>query len=195
MIIRNHLLGNLLNGLIKLIFYPIITLGKVFTKSEEKLIDPFIRANNYITYHRQFTLIPNKLLLLLPHCLQNSECNQKITQNINNCKGCGKCQICQIVELHAQYPVHFHIVNGGTMARNRLKSGNYKAVIAVACERELESGIIYSHLPAIAIINERPKGPCIETEVDLQKVDRALRFFLGKPLGKKEKALKEANIC
>lgn len=195
MVIKNHLLGNLLNCLIKLFFHSIITIGKLFIKSEEKLIQSFLRANNYLTNHRLFNLQAEQLILLLPHCLQNGDCPQKITQDIKNCKGCGKCQICDLVKMSEQYQVKFHVVDGGTMARHRLQEGNYRAVIAVACERELESGIIYSNLPVIAITNERPKGPCTETLVDLLQVERALLFFLRSSAGQDKKALNEAKVC
>ena len=195
MIIKNHLLGNFLNGLIKLFFYPIIVIGKTIDRSEEKIPYLFIRANNYLTFHRKFKFKPEELLLLLPHCLQNGDCVQKITKDIKNCKRCGNCQICQLVELNERYPAHFYVVDGGTMARNRLKSGNYKAVVAVACERELESGIYYSNLPVIAVVNERPKGPCTETCVDIPQVERALLFFLGELSSHTEQALNEAKTC
>jgi hypothetical protein len=195
MIIKSHLLGNFLNGLIKLIFYPIITVGKIVNKAEDKVPRLFVRANNYLTFHRRFNYRPEEILLLLPHCLQNSDCIQKITKDIKNCKGCGKCQICQLVELNNCYPAHFHVVDGGTMARNRLKSGNYKAVVAVACERELESGIYYSNLPVIAIVNERPKGPCTETCVNIPQVERALLFFFGELTDQTKGALNEVKSC
>jgi len=195
MLIKNRLMGILINHISKIIFHLIIIGARLLSIPEEKLIKLFIRTNNYLTYHRLFSLEAAQLLLLLPHCLQNSDCQQKITRDINNCKACGKCQICQLVEMREKYPAIFQVVDGGTMARYRLKEGNYKAVVAVACERELEEGIIYSNLPVIAIINERPKGPCYETQVAMLQVERALQFFLGDSTKRRKEPLKEAKVC
>jgi hypothetical protein len=52
-------------------------------------------------------------------------------------------------------------------------------IIAVACERDLSSGIQDSYpLPVFGVINHRPHGPCYDTLVDLDKVEEALKLFL-----------------
>jgi len=53
-----------------------------------------------------------------------------------------------------------------------------EAIVAVACERDLSSGIVDIYpLPVIGIPNERPFGPCVNTKVDLSKVKEAIEFF------------------
>ena len=53
-----------------------------------------------------------------------------------------------------------------------------KAIIAVACERDLTSGIqdVFP-IPVIAIFNERPFGPCFNTRVSIAKVEEAIRML------------------
>jgi hypothetical protein len=47
--------------------------------------------------------------------------------------------------------------------------------VAVACERDLVSGIRDAWpLPVIGLINERPEGPCVNTRVDVAGVARIL---------------------
>jgi len=54
-----------------------------------------------------------------------------------------------------------------------------RLIIAVACERDLAGGIQDSYpLPVFGITNHRPHGPCYDTEVDLERVEEALNFFL-----------------
>jgi uncharacterized protein len=51
-------------------------------------------------------------------------------------------------------------------------------IIAVACERDLASGIQDTHpLPVYGILNSRPFGPCLDTDVALDKVEWAIREF------------------
>jgi hypothetical protein len=53
-----------------------------------------------------------------------------------------------------------------------------EAIVAVACELDLTTGILDSYpLPVIGVLNERPHGPCINTKVDIQKVKDAIASF------------------
>ena len=57
-----------------------------------------------------------------------------------------------------------------------------RCIIAVACERDLTSGIQDSYpLPVFGILNERPNGPCLDTLVPLDRLEEAIRLFLDVP--------------
>ena len=76
--------------------------------------------------------------------------------------------------------VDLSVATGGTLARRIIKEKRPKAIIAVACERDLTSGIVDSYpLPVIGILNQRPFGPCINTRVDMKDVQEALEYFTG----------------
>ena len=52
--------------------------------------------------------------------------------------------------------------------------------MAVACERDLTSGIQDSYpIPVIGVLNERPFGPCRNTRVDLAAVGERHRLLPG----------------
>ena len=73
------------------------------------------------------------------------------------------------------------MVTGGTLARRAVEEYRPRAVIAVACERDLSSGVLDSFpLPVLGVLNERPQGPCFNTRVDLTALRESLDFFLGK---------------
>ena len=56
-----------------------------------------------------------------------------------------------------------------------------KAVIAVACERDLTSGIQdMKHIPVLGIFNKRPNGPCVDTFIDIHEVEDAINFLTNK---------------
>ena len=71
------------------------------------------------------------------------------------------------------------VATGGTLARQMVKEIRPKAIIAVACERDLTSGIqdVFP-LPVIGVLNERPFGPCFNTRVDIKKVEAAILDIL-----------------
>ena len=55
-----------------------------------------------------------------------------------------------------------------------------RLIIAVACERDLTSGVQDTHpLPVYGILNHRPEGPCRNTLVTLRLVEDALRRFIA----------------
>lgn len=144
--------------------------------SENKLIQLHVRINNYIVKHEPWPAGSNGLLLLSPSCLQNKDCPAKITNDIQECRRCGRCKIKDLVEMSELHQLPLMVVTGGTVAREAVKGNNYGGVIAIACERELETGIRDAFpLPVIAIINERPEGPCVNTQVDIEKVKEGIR--------------------
>ena len=77
--------------------------------------------------------------------------------------------------------VVLHTAPGGTEARSYIRELRPRAIVAVACERDLMGGIhdIAPHVPVIGIPNVRPFGPCKETAIDIGAFREALRFFDG----------------
>jgi len=116
--------------------------------------------------------------LLLPHCLQTNSCDVRITNNIYNCKRCGKCIISDIIRVAEKYRLNLFVATGGTLARRIVKDIRPDAIVAVACERDLSSGIVDTYpIPVIGIANERPQGPCVNTTIDKKKIIDAIEFF------------------
>jgi hypothetical protein len=161
------------------ILFPIaLILGKWLGLDEEKIKNSYIQVSNQLV--RTKSRYPNisRISILAPHCLQWVHCPHKITIDVNNCKGCGKCPIIDLIKLAQNYDARLVVVTGGTIARKVLKEYRPQAVVAIACERDLTSGIQdVVGLPVIGIVNERPEGPCANTRVDLKKVEEAIRFF------------------
>lgn len=122
---------------------------------------------------------PQEVMLVFSHCLQNSECQQKIVIDLANCKRCGKCTVKGILELAEKYHIRCAAASGGEMALQKVGADSVKAVLAIACEKELAAGIraIYpKHV--VAVKNTRPKGPCKDCQVDLQAVEEGIRKII-----------------
>ncbi|MDR0454970.1 MAG: DUF116 domain-containing protein [Deferribacteraceae bacterium] len=123
----------------------------------------------------------NKVLILLPHCIQLHSCAFKITSDIRNCRKCGKCVIKNFIELAEKYGFDIFVSTGGTIARKIVKERTPDLILAVACERDLLSGIKDAiDMPVIGILNERPNGPCYNTTVDPAAVEHVLsKLFIA----------------
>lgn len=166
----------LLNGV-----YPVLyVLGRCVGLSRDSLEQKYIRWSNSLNEGQDYHLTGEKILLLVPHCLQRDACEHKITRHIENCRQCGGCKIGSLVALQKKYGCHLEAATGGTLARQLVKKYQPAAVVAVACERDLSSGIMDVYpLPVLGVLNKRPFGPCFNTDVDLPAVEGALQKFLG----------------
>lgn len=168
---------NLLRALVLKVLYPMLMLvGAFFKDKREKLQIFIIDLNNRLV--RAQGLKTKRILLLLPHCLQINDCDVRITNDIYNCKRCGRCNIKDLIGVAEENNLKLFVATGGNLARRIVSDVRPEAVVAVACERDLSSGIADAYpLPVLGIPNERPFGPCFNTRVDLTKVKEAIEFF------------------
>ena len=178
---KENFLSQKLRGIVAKVLFPfMILMGKVMGVSKVKVQQSFVELNNHLVRSNNHRTRPKRLLILLPHCIQNFDCQIKITGNIRNCKGCGKCEIKELIELAEEHQIDIAVATGGTLARRIIVEKRPEAIVAVACELDLTTGIQDTYpIPVIGILNERPHGPCINTTADIQKVKKAILDFLG----------------
>jgi hypothetical protein len=179
---KDIFLSQRLRGFVAKVLFPfMILMGRLMGVSKVKVQQSFVELNNHLVRSNNHRTRPNRLLILLPHCIQNFDCQIKITGNIRNCKGCGKCEIKELIELAEEYQIDIAVATGGTLARRIIVEKRPEAIVAVACELDLTTGIQDTYpIPVIGILNERPHGPCINTTADIQKVKRAILDFVGR---------------
>jgi hypothetical protein len=180
---RDFILSRKLRGaVVKILFPLLVVMGKLFGLSREKISRSFVAINNQLVLAQDLKMGPSRLLLLMPHCLQNHDCRVKITGNVEYCEGCGKCPIKELLVIAHKYDVELAVATGGTIARRIVVQKRPKLIIAVACERDLTSGIQDTYpLPVYGIFNRRPFGPCFNTGLPLEEVEMAIRHFLDTP--------------
>lgn len=126
--------------------------------SKDRLSHSFIRVSNQLAGRR---LGEGPILVLFPRCLR---------KDIRK----GAEQICSKFD-----DVVLHIAPGGTEARRIIGEISPGAIVAVACERDLVTGIqdVAPRIPVIGIPNRRPGGPCVDTELDESELLKAIEFF------------------
>ena len=137
-----------------------------------------VSLNNLSVKGRRTRVKAEELLVLLPSCLQAANCKQNVVGDLANCERCGRCKIGPLLDLCDRYGVEVAMARGGRVAVELARQKRIRAIVAVACEKELRSGI-FACLPksVIAVTNLRPNGPCNETDVDLDKVEQAIRWL------------------
>ncbi len=161
-------------------FLPVLELvGRLGGISPEDVRHSFIKVNNEMLLTEPERYPPEKILILLPHCIQRSACDLRLSHDVNHCRRCGLCPIGGLLDLRDRYGVHLAVATGGTIARRLVVEKRPRFILAVACERDLSSGIQDTYpLPVFGLLNERPNGPCFDTLVSLSLVESALQHFI-----------------
>ena len=167
--------------IIRCIFPIISNMGKFAGISKDEIRKIFIKINNAYIYSNKYSFNSEDLIILIPHCIQNHNCKLKVTNDIDNCKKCGMCKINELLQLKEKYNTKIFIATGVTLERKVIIDNKTKAVIAVACERDLTSGVRdVKGIPVLGVFNLRPNGPCVDTNINIKEVEEAISFFTYK---------------
>jgi len=104
-----------------------------------------------------------KTILLIPRCLKS---------DIKK----------EVIDLGNRAGIGVFSATGGGQARKIILKERPSAVIGVACERDLISGIhdVAPKMPTLGVTNKRPEGPCKNTLVNLDEVKKAIETLTGK---------------
>jgi hypothetical protein len=137
-----------------------VWIGSRVGLSKDRVANSFVKVHNALirSYDRQINR--KKLMILLPRCLN------KDTRR-------------EIKDLAASNGYDMFTVGGGEEAWKVIRQHRPSFIIALACERDLVSGIkdVALRIPVIGIANKRPEGPCKNTYIDMDEFRRALDFF------------------
>jgi len=138
-----------------------------------------VRLNNRVTRWRRIRVAPGELLLLLPHCLQAPGCAADVVAGVKNCRGCGRCPYHELKPLAERLGIRIMAAAGGRQAVSAVRAPEVRAVVSVACARELAAGILMVlPKPVLAVENRQPLGPCRGTVVEVSAVEAAIRELL-----------------
>ena len=164
-----------------LLFNPVIFIASSIGIPKNEMRKIYVKLNNSYIYSNKYNFNSKDIMILIPHCVQKNSCKLKVTNKIENCAKCGLCNVSDLVKLKEKTGINIFIATGGTLARKVIIENKPKAVIAVACERDLTSGIQdMKHIPVLGIFNKRPNGPCVDTFIDIHEVEDAINFLTNK---------------
>ena len=164
---------------IRYLFPGIIAFGRLLGFNRDTLQRSFIALNNQLVRAKQLRVPANRALILLPHCIQFAECEIKITGDVNKCVRCQRCDISLLTQLAQEHGIGIAVATGGTLARKLIVERQPLFILAVACERDLTTGIRDAYpLPVIGILNRRPEGPCHNTHIVPGEIERVLDAYI-----------------
>jgi len=107
---------------------------------------------------------PERLLILLPRCL-------------------GKGAMQTALSVSSRYGVPVFVASRGRYARQMIAMRRPDAVVAVACERDLVSGVhdVGGRLTVLGTTLRLGEGPCRNTEFRTSDLEGQVRYLLGLP--------------
>lgn len=164
--------------LVNIYYYLAKWLGRIMIQNKLILQESFLHFNNELVLSNSGGIHSHNILLLLPHCLQKTDCKIRITNDIVECEACGGCDMAKMKDIQQRYNVKAAVATGGSLARKLIHDLHPDVIIAVACHRDLTDGVRDSwRFPVYAVLNERPKGPCFETTVSAATIEFAIKKF------------------
>lgn len=159
---KNLILHRRLGRITATMILPVVlAIGRWFGISRDRLGNSFVSFSNAVVRasHKPGN---GMTIILLPRCLK-SELKKEVK------------------ELAARANVKVFTATGGGQARKIIREERPSAVIGVACERDLMSGIhdVAPKMPTLGVTNKRPEGPCKNTLVDMNELKRAIETLTG----------------
>lgn len=153
-----------------------LRVAKHLKLDRDMLVRAFVNINNDMVRGILKRKKVEKLLILLPHCIQLDVCDLKLTKDITRCTGCGRCDVKELVNIADRHNISINIATGGTVARKIVKDTRPDLILAVACERDLLSGIQDTYpLPVLGFCNQRPNGECMSTRIDTRMIEDEIK--------------------
>ena len=114
-------------------------------------------------------------ILLLPHCLRKEGCPTKTSSEwgmiCQKCENCDNCKICELVDFTCGLEIGAFVAPGGSLAQRIVERIKPKAILAVACPKELSENVpIARQMGMIVIAVPLMRDGCVETDVDVKQV-------------------------
>ena len=126
---------------------------------EHAAIDVF----NGLAERRRRKVGRGELMVLIPRCLSKETLDG-------------------VLGVAEKYGVKAFVATRGQLARRAIREHRPRAVVAVACERDMVTGLhdVAGKIPVLGLTMQLPAGPCKDAVVDLEKFESWVRNFVEK---------------
>src|SRR5438105_1142229 len=85
------------------------------------------------------------------------------------------------VTIAGRYEVPVFVATRGQLARRVIRERRPRAVVAVACERDMTTGLrdVAGKLPVLGLTMRLPNGPCRDAMLDLDLMERWVKSWVA----------------
>jgi hypothetical protein len=120
-----------------------------------------VKVYNALALERGRKVGKGELLLLIPRCLSKETLDG-------------------VLKIAGKYEVPVFVATRGQLARRVIRERRPRAVVAVACERDMVSGLhdVAGKIPVLGLTMTLPSGPCKDALLDLPKLEEWVRSYV-----------------
>ena len=120
-----------------------------------------VKVYDALALARKRKVTGGELLLLIPRCL-------------------AKDILDGVLGIAGKYKIPVFVATRGQLARRVIKERRPRAVVAVACERDMVSGLhdVAGRVPVLGLVLTLPSGPCKDTRLDLGLLEEWVRAYV-----------------
>lgn len=120
-----------------------------------------VKVYNTLARKRGRKVGKGELLLLIPRCLS-------------------KAALDGVLEIAGRYEVPVFVATRGQLARRVIRERRPRAVVAVACERDMVSGLhdVAGKIPVLGLTMTLPSGPCKDAGLDLARLEEWVKAYV-----------------
>ncbi len=120
-----------------------------------------VKVYDALALARKRKVSGGELLLLIPRCL-------------------AKDIIEGVLRVAGKYQIPVFVATRGQLARRVIRERRPRAVVAVACERDMVSGLhdVAGKVPVLGLTLTLPNGPCKDTRLDLGRLEEWVRAYV-----------------
>jgi hypothetical protein len=120
-----------------------------------------IAVYNRLAERRGRKVGKGELLVLIPRCLS-------------------KATLDAVLDVAGRYEVPVFVATRGQLARRAIRERRPRAVVAVACERDMVSGLhdVAGKIPVLGLTMSLPAGPCKDAVIDIARFESWVRSFV-----------------
>jgi hypothetical protein len=135
--------------------------GEMFGVQRDWTDNAAVAVYNRLAWAREWRVRANELLILIPRCLSRTALDG-------------------VMDIAKRYNVATFVATRGAYARQAIRERRPKAVVAVACERDMVSGLhdVAGRLPVLGLTMQLPNGPCKDASLDLTQMEAFVRKYL-----------------
>jgi hypothetical protein len=137
--------------------------GELFGVQRDWTDHAAVEVYDRLAFARTRTVSADELLILIPRCLSRTALEG-------------------VLEIAKRYDVAAFVATRGQLARRVIRERRPKAVVAVACERDMISGLhdVAGRVPVLGLTMQLPNGPCKDASIDIAKMEEFVKKYLKK---------------
>lgn len=120
-----------------------------------------VKVYNILASRRGRKVGKGEMLLLIPRCLSKDTLDG-------------------VLQVAGKYDVPVFVATRGQLARRVIRERRPRAVVAVACERDMVSGLhdVAGKVPVLALTMTLPAGPCKDAALDLGQLEEWVKSYV-----------------